>query len=169
MRGDSELPWGLADSSLVTDDSAMMYVVVGGMGATNGLLAGAVGYYLDMSLLNLHAAVWLFLVVWAATTGYLSYKRVPSGVLAVGLYFVGLFVLLQPIVIYGPLLAAASETTGTTRTQLLLESWQGIIWWGTLAGGLAIVIMFASRLLTRHARAVVRRQTRANIWQDADD
>lgn len=169
MRGGSEMPGWLAASSLFTEDSAVMYVVVGLMGATNGLLAGAVGYFIDVTLLNLHAAVWLFLVGWATTTAYLSYKRVPSGVLAVGLYFVGLFVLLQPIVIYGPLLAGASEASGTTRAQLLLEGWQGIVWWGALAGVLAIAIMFTSRLLTRHARAVVNRRIRTNIWQDADD
>lgn len=169
MHGGSDLPGGLAASSLFTEDSAMMYVVVGFMGTTNGLLAGAVGYFLDVTVLNLHAAVWLFLLGWAGTTAYLSYKRVPSGVLAVGLYFIGLFVLLQPIAIYGPLLAKAGEASGMTRAQLLIDSWQGIIWWGALAGVLALAIMFTSRLLTRHARAVVSRRIRTNVWHDADD
>jgi len=169
MQGGTDMPGRLAASSLVTEDSAVMYVLVGFMGATNGLLAGAVGYFLDVTVLNLHAAVWLFLVGWAITTAYLSYQRVPSGVLAVGLYFIGLFVLLQPIAIYGPLLAAASEASGMKGAQLLLEGWQGIVWSGALAGVLAIAIMFASRLLNRHARQAVSRRIRTNVWQEADD
>lgn len=169
MRGETDTPGWIAESSLFTEDSAVMYVVVGLMGATNGLLAGAVGYFIDMTVLNMHAAIWLFLLGWAVTTAYLSYKRVPSGVLAVGLYFIGLFVLLQPIVIYGPLLAEASKASGTARAQLLIDGWQGILWWGLLAGVLAIAIMFTSRLLKRHARQVVSRRVTSNLWHEADD
>lgn len=167
MRGGANLPKWLTASSLFTEGSAVMYVVVGLMGATNGLLA-AVGYFLDVSILNLHAAGWLVLLGWAGTTAYLSYKRVSSGGLAVGLYFLGLFVLLQPIAIYGPLLTA-DATSGMTRAQLLIDSWQGIIWWGAFGGVLALAILFTSRLLTRDARQNITRRTRQNGLHETDD
>lgn len=169
MDGGTDKPRWIAESSLFTEDSAMMYVVVGLMGTTNGVLAGAVGYFIDMTVLNLHAAIWFFLLGWATTTAYLSYKRVPSSVLAVGLYFIGLFVLLQPIVIYGPLVAKAGETSGTAQTQLLIDGWQGILWWGAIAGVLALAIMFTSRLLKRHARRVISRRMKSDPWHNADD
>lgn len=169
MRRRSGVSVWEGDSLLFTEDSALMYVMVGLMGAMNGVLAGAVGYFIDATVLNLHAAIWLFLIGWALTTTYLSYKRVPSGVLAVGLYFIGLFVLLQPIVIYGPLLATTGGGSGMTDARLLLTTWQGIFKWGLLSGVLALAIMFTSRLLNRHARRVVRRRLKRNVWQDADD
>jgi hypothetical protein len=128
------------------------------MGTINGLFAGGVGYYLDTTVLNLHAAVWLFLLGWVGTTTYLSYKRVPSGVLSVGLYFIALFVFLQPIIAYGSELAAAGQASGTTPAHLMLTSWQGILTWGVLSGVLALTIMFVSRLLNRHAQRVVSRR-----------
>lgn len=146
-----------------------MYVLIGLMGAINGLLAGVVGYVIDATFLNLHAAVWAFLIAWATTTSYLSYKRVPSGVVAVGLYFVGLFVLLQPVAIYGPLLAAAADTSGITRAQLLIDGWRGVLSWGVTAGALAVAIALVSQLLKRHAKRVVSRRRTRNLWHGRDD
>lgn len=146
-----------------------MYVVIGLMGILNGLLAGAVGYFVDVTVLNLHAAVWMFLVAWAATTSYLSYKRVPSGVLAVGLHFVGLFVLLQPVVLYGPMFFAATDAAGPDRTRLLIDSWRGIFSWGFTAGVLALAITVVSRFLERHAKQVLRRRYKDHVWRNRND
>lgn len=167
-RGNGDRAW-IQESSLFSSDSAAMYVVIGLMGTANGLLAGVVGYFVDVTLLNLHAAVWLFLLSWAVTTSYLSYKRVPSGVLAVGLYFIGLLVLLHPVVIYVPRLVAATDASGATSANLLIEGWRGIFIWGSTAGVLALVITFVSRLLKRHADDVLRRRRRYNLWSDSDD
>ncbi|MFB6172531.1 MAG: hypothetical protein ABEJ23_08340 [Haloarculaceae archaeon] len=156
-------------SSLFTSDSALMYVVIGLVGLLDGLLAGAVGYFVDLTFLHLHAAVWLFLISWAATTAYLSYERVPSGVLAVGLYFAGLFVLLQPVVIYGPSLVAATRSSGVNSARHLVASWQGILVWGVIAGGLALAIGIVSRLLRRHADSVVRSRYKLDRWNGQDD
>jgi len=157
----------MSKSVLFTDEPALMYVLIGVMGATNGLLAGVVGYYVDATFLNLHAAVWAFLLVWAATTGYLSYERVPSGVLAVGLYFVVLFVLLQPLAVYGPALAAATGEAGVSDPAALSNGFQGLAVWGATAGILALALTAVSRLLKRRAEHVLgRRQRRRLRWQD---
>lgn len=169
MRDESGPPGWIRDSSLFTEAPVVMYVAVGLMGTINGLFAGGVGYYLDTTVLNLHAAVWLFLLGWIGTTTYLSYKRVPSGVLAVGLYFIALFVFLQPIMAYGSELTAAGQASGTTRAHLMLTSWQGILTWGVLSGVLALTIMFVSRLLNRHAQRVVSRRLKRDMRQDTND
>lgn len=168
MGEGSDTPAWIQDSSLFTEDSALMYVVVGLMGTINGVLAGGVGYFIDAVVFNLHAAIWLFLLGWVGTTTYLSYRRVPSGVLAVGMYFIALFVVLQPIVVYGPQLAAADQGAGGARTALLLTSWQGIFKWGLLSGVFALAVMFISRLLNRRARRVVSRRLRRDFRQDTE-
>lgn len=158
----------MAQSSFLTDDTALMYAVIGVMGTVNGLHAGVVGYYIDTSILKLHAAIWLFLIGWAVSTAYLSYKRVPSGVVAVGLYFVSLVLVLHPVVIYGPLLVAAKDAPAPERAQLLVHGWQGILTWGVVAGGLAIAIVFSSRLFERRARRVLLRRRRTFL-DDANE
>jgi len=102
MRGNRGVPDWIAESSPFTGDSSLTHVLIAALGVTNGLLAGAVGYALDRTVLNLHTAVWAFLIVWAATTAYLSYKRVASGVVATGLFSLAVFVLLQPLAVFGP-------------------------------------------------------------------
>ena len=167
MLGDRGDPDWLAESSLFAGDSSLTYVLIAGLGVTNGLLAGVIGYVLDHTVLNLHTAVWSFLIAWAATTAYLSYKRVASGVLATGLYFLSVFVLLQPIAIFGPILIGASGLSGYERTRVLIEGWSGILVWGVSAGVVALCITFVRRLLLRRARRIRReRQRMAVIFDD---
>lgn len=166
MPDDRDDPDWLARSSLFTGGSSLTYVLIAGLGVTNGLLAGVIGYVVDQTVLNLHTAVWSFLIAWAATTAYLSYKRVASGVLATGLYFFVGFVLLQPIVIFGPVLAEASGLSGYERTRALIEGWSGIFVWGLSAGVVALCTTFVRRLLLRRARRVRRERRRRDIVFD---
>lgn len=159
-------PEWLTRSSLFTEDSSLTYVLIAGLGVMNGLLAGVIGYALDQTVLNLHTTVWSFLIAWAATTAYLSYKRVASGVLATGLYFLLVFVLLQPVAVFGPILAAGSGPSDYERTRALIEGWNGILVWGVVAGVVALCTTFVRRLLLRRARRVRGRRRRDVTFDD---
>lgn len=159
-------PEWLTRSSLFTGDSSLTYVLIAGLGVMNGLLAGVIGYALDQTVLNLHTTVWSFLIAWAATTAYLSYKRVASGVLATGLYFLLVFVLLQPVAVFGPILAAGSGLSGYERTRALIEGWNGILVWGVVTGAVALCTTFVRRLLLRRARRVRGRRRRDVTFDD---
>lgn len=155
---------GGAGSSLVTGDSVAMYVVIGLMGTFNGSLAGAVGYALDTTVLGLHTGIWAFLVTWVVTTGYLSYKRVPSEALAAGADLLVLLVLLQPVALYGPTLVAATGTGGAAGSSLLVEGWRGFVGGSVAAGTAALVIRFVRRYLAHRATRALHRRRKPDLW-----
>jgi hypothetical protein len=151
-------------SSLVTGDSVAMYVVIGLMGTINGSLAGAVGYALDSTALGLHTGVWAFLVTWVVTTGYLSYKRVPSEVLAAGADLLVLLVLLQPVALYGPTLVAATGTDGAAGSRLLVEGWRALVGGSVAAGATALVIRFVRGYFRHRAIRILHRRRKPDLW-----
>lgn len=155
------------DSVLVSPASMWMYTTIGALGVLNGILAGFLVLRVDVVLLNLHASVWMFLIVWAATTAYFSYRRLASGVIASGLYVLAWLVFLAPFAYFGPLLAESQSYALGERGQRLLEAFSGLFMWGLAGGVLALVlaglaIYFrrrTNRLLSRKRKQAIRMTT----------
>lgn len=144
-------------SALVQRDSAWMYVAIWVSGTVNGVVASWIAFNFDIVILNLHAAIWTFLVVWAATTTYVSYKHVPSGALATGLIFGAVIVFLIPFLYYGPVIIQAHQESVGPRGPLLLEGFQGLIMTSILGGSVAFLLGATGVYLRRRARHVERR------------
>lgn len=157
------------ESALFNTESALIYVVIGVEGSMIGFLAGSIGYFSGVTFLNLHAAIWLFLITWAASVSYLSYQRVPSGALGVGLYFIGIFVLLQPLAVFGPVLAEASSASVPLRSQLLSDGAGNIFTWGLASGVLGAATIFVGRLLSRRADRIQNREMRHQVRKRFED
>lgn len=144
-------------SSLLHDSPSLMYVTIWGMGCLSGLLAGVLASTIPGVWFNLPTEVWGFLVVWAASTAYYSYRRVPSGVVASGLYVSAVFLALLPITTYVPVVVA-SQSGQAIDASVLLDATVDFLQWGVLAGLLAALAVFLSRRLTRRADRLYRRR-----------
>lgn len=86
--------------------SGPMLVTIFGTATVAAVAAAWVTLRAPVELLNLHAAVWTFVVAWAALVGYFSYARLPSTVVGSGLCVVGLAVALRPPAAGGAVRAA---------------------------------------------------------------
>lgn len=132
------------DSSFLTPDSPRMYLAIAVMGLVVGLLAGWVSLAFDIVFLNLHAAIWVFLIVWAGATAYFSYKNSPSGVVATGLYLVAILIVLGPFATFLP----ALSQQGTSNAQTV-QGMIGLFVWASVSGLLAVVFAGLARHFQR--------------------
>lgn len=139
-------------SALLSPASARLYVTIALAAFVNGLLASLLANVVNQTFFGLAAEMWAFLVVWAVTTVYFSYKRAPSGVLGAGLYLLAVLVLLLPVTTYGSLVVAGLRTSDTLDAKLLLEGMRGLVTWGVVAAFVSIVAMRLSRWLTRRGK-----------------
>ena len=76
--------------------STLKRVAKGIVAAVAAVFAAWVSAVFPGELFNLHTAIWTFLVVWAGLVGYFIYLRIPSNVLGVGCYIIGLSFILKP-------------------------------------------------------------------------
>lgn len=150
-------------SSLVDSPSAGMYAAIWTMGTLSGVLAAWAATVIDVVWLNLPVSVWAFLVVWASTTAWLSYRRVPSGVLARGLAFVAALVVLVPFVVFGPRLASALDAGRGLDVGAVSGGFYGLLAWGALAGVASIAAFALSRRLSNRAARLRRRSTMREV------
>lgn len=155
-------------SSLLVESPSATFVAIGVGAFLNGAMAGWVAQVFDQTYFNLRVEVWAFLVVWAATTAYFSYRRIPSGVVGVSLYVLGIFIVLVPIAEYAPLIVTAMHGSGGFDTTLFIEGVTGLLTWGTVAGITAAVVAFVSKRLTRRADRIYRRSMQTRWREDVD-
>lgn len=143
----------------VAAKSWTMFATIVGVGTVSGLFAGWTVLEVDATAYNLHATIWLFLVVWSATTAYLFTERVPSGVLGTGLYVMALFVALKPAVLLGTVLLRDSGADPWP----LVESLGGALVWSVVAVLLAVVTAAVGNFFNRRARRSVLHRTRREL------
>ena len=148
--------------ALLESPSPGMYAAVWTMGCLSGLLAGWAGTVVDAVWLNLPVAVWAFLVVWASSAAVLSYRRVPTGVVAAGLHIGAVFVVLVPVSVYGPRVLAVMQSGYFDGGSLSAEL-TALLTWGVVAGGVAALAVFVSNRLSRRVDRRRRRRLRAEF------
>lgn len=155
-------------SSLLVPDSAVMYITI----ATMGVLAGVAGGFLvlntEIVFLNLHAAIWMFLIVWAGSTAYFSYRRVPSGVLAAGLFLLAWLIFLGPFGYYGPFLAEAQNFALNERGQQLRQAFSNLFGWGLAGGVLALTLGGLAMYFRRRRDRILSRRRKRRARRDID-
>lgn len=156
------------DSALLAPASLWMYAAIGALGVLNGVLAGFLVLRVDIVLLNLHASVWMFLIVWAASTAYFSYRRLASGVIATGLYVLAWLVFLAPFAYFGPLLAEAQTYALGERGQHLLEAFSGLFMWGLAGGALALILTGLAIYFRRRTKRLLSRRRKVGARAQAD-
>lgn len=156
------------ESALLYPASGRMYASIGVLGVLNGILAGFLVLRVDVVLLNLHVSIWIFLVVWAATTSYFSYHRLATGVLASGLYCLAWLVLLAPFAYFGPLIADVQNYSLSEQGQRLLESFTGLVVWGVVGGVLALVLSGVGIYFRRRYHRRLSRRRKDGIKAEID-
>lgn len=153
----------LAASLSPTGKPVPLTVAVLGVAAAAGVLAASVASVLDGAAFNLHAGVWAFLVVWAATTGYLSFRESPSGVLADGTRFLAPLVALVPLANLGPVLVGTGDSAGASAAAGLAAAGSALLVQAAVALVVAGLLLALGRRFSRRAERTGRRHTRDGV------
>lgn len=121
-----------------------------------GVVAAWVVSGLAATWFNLPVEVWAFLLVWAGTTGYVSFESVPSAVVARGFALGAALVVLEPVFSFAPaVLGGEGERAATAAFDLLV--------WGVGAAVVAGVLLLVARRLSRRAARLERGRARRKV------
>lgn len=129
-----------------------------------GLFGGWATVNLQFGLANLHASIWTFLLVWAGMVGYTAYKRVPSGVIGMGLYVMGVFVLVKPVTWFVPQYLSQRQAS---EQVLAVQSIASLIVWGLVFFVLAAILFAVGNYFRARAESTVYRLARRGLrtWE----
>lgn len=147
---------------LVETQSVLKLVSVVVVAAAAGMFSAWATVAFSVELLNLHIAIWTFLVVWAALVGYFAYLQVPSTVVGSGFYIIGLSIVVKPPLTFISTVNgdSASQALLMTRIQTVSELFISLLVFGVI--GLIVIGLGAyfrrrgERKLSREMRATLR-------------
>lgn len=159
-RGDSKQPSLLR---FTEDQTLLMVSTVLGIALLAGLFAGWVVIHIEIEVLNLHASIWGFLLVWAATVGYGAYKRVPSAVIGMGLYVMAGLIVLKPVALFIPQFKSQQEVGDQTAA---IQSLADFFIWMIVFAVIAGVLFAVGNYFRGRAESTVLRITRRGFRTD---
>lgn len=154
--GPDGLPAEVVTELSPTEKPVPLSATILAVATVSGLLAAWVASGFAATLFNLPVEVWTFLLVWAATTGYVSFEPLPSAVLGRGFALVAALVVVDPLLSFGPAVLGG-DGAGTVAA-----AWNLFVW-GLGAAVVAGVFLLVARTLSRRAARLERRETRTRI------
>jgi hypothetical protein len=140
-----------------------MLLLVVGTATLDGLLAAWLALPFDRTVLDLHVAVWAFLLVWAASLGYLVYARVPWDVLGLGLYLVAGVLVAKPTLMLGVHLDAVPG--GLEGRRAAVAAVGDLFLWELVAVVAAVALVLVGRWLRVRGERVRERRARQRAYR----
>lgn len=123
-----------------------------------GISAGWATLDLGVRVFGCHVSVWTFLTVWIVTLAYASCKRIHSRVVGTGLYVIGLFLLMKPVLWFAH--SVSPQQTADEQTIAVQYLASHVIWSVGLV--LLVTVLFAGG---KYCRSRARRVKLATARQ----
>lgn len=130
------------------------------------LMGFAFAFSVVWPLLQVTGAVVGFVLAWVVASSYLLRKRYPSEVVGSGLYATAVGVLVTPVEVYLPTVAAGSERGGFEGATMVADGARDLAVWVVLCGLLAVSMIAVGRYFKRVADRREARAFKVRRWYE---